>query len=332
MHCIKESIISKKVLYQKYSYNTHPIKEIVDIDIDKSIIDLFHKVVNNNSTKIALTYEDKIYTYKDIDRISDGIAYHLMNLGLCGKTIGIYMDKSDEFIISILGVLKCNCVYVPLSKNNSMNRTVYMLEKTGIEHIICNNNDTSFSCINHYYYNDLLEEVDTYNANPCDISKPGVAYIIFTSGSTGKPKGITIKQSSIINLVNSLDDVLFNGERNNFSQIGLLADMLFDMSVGQMYMTLLTGRTLNIIPDYIKKSPRKLIKYINDKKTELCDITPSLMEIYYEYLDTYPASYHTKRLYSYDIIKNIILNYERVILLFIGEEDEKLSYFHLINE
>lgn len=261
------------------------------MDIDKNIIDLFHKVVNNNSNKIALKYKDKIYTYKDIDSISDSIAFHLMNLGLGGKTIGIYMDKSDEFIISILGVLKCNCVYVPLSKNNSMNRTEYMLEIIGIENIICNNNDITFSNINHYYYNDLIKSKESFNTCLNDVPKTGVAYIIFTSGSTGKPKGISIKHSSIINLVKSLDDVLFNRERNNYSQIGLLADILFDMSVGQLYVTLLTGRTLDIIPDTIKKSPRNLIEYINDRKIELCDITPSLMEITYEYIDNMQVHY-----------------------------------------
>lgn len=227
---------------------------------------------------IAVETENKKMTYVDLDRMSTAMANNLMRQGIKeGSIIAIYMEKGAEFIVTLMGILKCGCSYLPIDFSYPQKRIQYILSISGANAIICTNKNTILnSTIPQCLYEELIVECcSEYYLN--EHIQRNIAYVIFTSGSTGNPKGIMIKHSSVVNLVEGLKDVIC--EMADITRIGFLAPVVFDMSVGQIFYSILTGKTLIIISDYIKKDPFKLARYLSEKKIELCDITPQHLRI-----------------------------------------------------
>lgn len=104
------------------------------------------------------------------------------------------------------------------------------------------------------------------------------AYVIFTSGTTGDPKGAMIEHHSVANLARHVRDTLFAplGPALNVSSI---ASFAFDSSVKQVFATLLNGHTLHIPADDTRRDPARLHAFIEQRRIDLCDTTPSLFAL-----------------------------------------------------
>ncbi|HEY0606950.1 MAG TPA: AMP-binding protein, partial [Herpetosiphonaceae bacterium] len=98
---------------------------------------------------------------------------------------------------------------------------------------------------------------------------------MYTSGSTGRPKGVMVKQQGLVNLVYGLrayfDDPVVR-------QVGLITSISFDISVNQIFPTLIFGRTLHIISDPVKFDSRALLRYLHAESIQLLDAVPSYMQ------------------------------------------------------
>ncbi len=101
-----------------------------------------------------------------------------------------------------------------------------------------------------------------------------LAYIIYTSGSTGRPKGVMVQQRGLLNLCYGLraffDDAAV-------TTTALITSISFDISVNQIFPTLLFGRTLHIIPDPVKYDSRVFVQYLTEHKIDLFDAVPSYL-------------------------------------------------------
>ncbi len=82
---------------------------------DKTIIDLFNNQVEETPSDIALQMHKETLTYKELGEVSDKFAAFLKYKNINeGEIVGVMMDRSIDTIVAILGILKLNCVYLPL--------------------------------------------------------------------------------------------------------------------------------------------------------------------------------------------------------------------------
>lgn len=281
-----------------------------------NILSKFKQVCKQNPKVIALACADQSYTYQQMDMISDEIAFNLLALRIQpGARIGLLMDRTEKTILIIFGVLKIGCTYVPLSKENPIKRIKYMQEIANLDYIIGDDDCASFT-EKWIKCNDLLipNQIGVFNDHYPDNKK---LYTIFTSGTTGKPKAFDISQAAMCNLVESLEQCNWGGDAQKYNVIGELAELVFDMSQAQIYLALLTGRTLDIIPTQVKKNPRKLSSYLEERKITHCDITPTLLEVYENYLisnnirNNYPLTWTTSgEKISLELVQKVI-NYSK---------------------
>ena len=99
-------------------------------------------------------------------------------------------------------------------------------------------------------------------------------YINFTSGSTGTPKGVAVCHRSVIDFVPQFDSVFGIGQDD---RIGNQAPFDFDVSVKDIYSTLLTGATLVLVPRDYFSQPAKLMDFLADNAITTCTWAVSAM-------------------------------------------------------
>lgn len=97
-----------------------------------TISDLITVTASKYEDKIAVKYEDQQLTYKELEIRSNKLAYRLRKMGVGpGKLIGIYIERSLDMMVALLGTLKAGAAYIPLDPAYPADRISYMLEDSG---------------------------------------------------------------------------------------------------------------------------------------------------------------------------------------------------------
>ncbi|MDB9510452.1 amino acid adenylation domain-containing protein [Kamptonema animale CS-326] len=215
-----------------------------DYPKDVCIHQLFEAQVERSPDAIALVFEDKQLTYKELNQRANQLAHHLHNVGVSPEVmVGICVERSLEMVVGLLGILKAGGAYVPLDPAYPPERLAFMLQDAQVPvlltqgrlvkslpkhqgRIVCL--DTDWEIIERQNEANLISEVKFDN----------LAYVIYTSGSTGKPKGVAIEHRNAVALLDWARQV-FTSE----DLAGVLAStsICFDLSVFELFVPLSWG-------------------------------------------------------------------------------------------
>src|SRR5262249_44576306 len=92
---------------------------------------LFELQAQRTPEAMALVYRERTLTYRELNQRANRLAQHLQALGLgLEKVAGIYVQRSLDMVIALLGVLKAGAAYVPLAPSYPRERLACMLEDT----------------------------------------------------------------------------------------------------------------------------------------------------------------------------------------------------------
>ncbi len=201
---------------------------------EKTIVDLFVAQVENTPDAIALVFDDKEFTYSELDTISNQFANYLLTGFTIEKEdlVTVKLERSEWLYISLLAILKTGGAYVPVDPNYPQQRIDYI-----------ENDSNSKVTINDMIVSDFVTKQDRYSTQLPKISLEAnnLAYIIYTSGSTGNPKGVMIEHKSLVNYI------IGQGKAFDFSsseRVLQFSNPAFDASMEQIFLALLHGATL----------------------------------------------------------------------------------------
>lgn len=148
---------------------------------------------------------DQTLTYQQLAQKSNRLCATLKRNGVRpGDCVPVIAERTPEFIIAILAVLKSGAVYVPVDSKYPKKRINLIIEKSRSDIIVV----TSEKLVELFAGNTqkiIYSATVTLNQEtPTSIAEiPGdsPAYVIFTSGTTGIPKGVMVSHHSLLNLI-----------------------------------------------------------------------------------------------------------------------------------
>jgi amino acid adenylation domain-containing protein len=256
---------------------------------DKTIHELFEEQARQTPDNIALVYEGEQLTYKELNEKSNQLARYIRKQykqrtgeELKPDTlIPLFLERSLETIVGILGVLKAGGAYVPMDPEYPKERIDYLLADTKAELLLTQQhlieNGVVYLPPDKALYVDLAEalyqEEETTNL-PLYATAKRLAYVIYTSGTTGKPKGVMIEHPGVINLVLDQQDK-YNAHSSD--RILLFSNYVFDASVEQMFLALLSGATLVVIDSKSIRDGKAFNDFLERNHVSQIDPTPSYL-------------------------------------------------------
>ncbi|RMZ60281.1 hypothetical protein D1632_05645 [Chryseobacterium nematophagum] len=110
----------------------------VEYDTSATIHELFERQVEKTPDHIALVYEDVKLSYRDLNERSNQLAHYLLeNYQIKpDELIPLCLERSEQMLIGILGVLKSGGAYVPMDPNYPMDRIEHILGDTNARVVI----------------------------------------------------------------------------------------------------------------------------------------------------------------------------------------------------
>ncbi|KAH8172493.1 AMP-binding enzyme domain-containing protein [Sarocladium implicatum] len=215
-----------------------------------SIVDVFRRVAAASPSRVAVKDSSAEMTYSELDERSSLLSQWLLGEGLPSETIiGVLANRSCETIVTFFGILKANMAYLPVDANQPWARveetllTVqgerkYLFVGADIPLPASNNREINVLRLPKVLRQQMRRTADTSLHKMPSPTTTSLAYVIFSSGSTGKPKGILIEHRGVVRMAQSFHQFRNGGASAHMSSIS------FDMSVWEIYTSLLNGGTL----------------------------------------------------------------------------------------
>ncbi|UJW29903.1 LLM class flavin-dependent oxidoreductase [Saccharothrix sp. AJ9571] len=216
---------------------------------------LVHRLVEQRAAAapedVAVVAADATFTYRELDRLADGMARRLRELGVTlDEPVGVHLGRSAQLVVALLGILKAGAAYLPLDPDYPHDRLSFMVSDAGVRVIVADSRSAAtarrLGAAEVVVPNSLAEDVDPAAADtaeapdvsPVAPTADNLAYVIYTSGSTGRPKGVMVSHRSVVNLFAGMDGVLGADEPGSWLAV---TSVSFDISVVELLWTLARG-------------------------------------------------------------------------------------------
>jgi len=235
----------------------------MDFPKDKPIHCLFEEQAAKTPDNVAVvgmghgTWGRVSLTYRELNRKSSQLARLLIDKGVTpGTIVGIRTPRSPEMMVGILAVLKAGGAYLPIDPGFPPERIRYMLAECNAKLLLTDYKDNipvgtgGLAPLYLHLVDDSTAhhtQLAPRNSHPAT-SPENLAYVIYTSGSTGKPKGVMIPHSALINFIYSTYHH-YNGRFGPGDNCLSLTSISFDVSVCELFLPLISGSRLVLLPD-----------------------------------------------------------------------------------
>jgi len=250
----------------------------VDYPKDSTIHQMFEARAEQTPDAIAVVFENKQLTYKQLNQKANQVAHYLQKLGVKPEVrVGIYVDRSLEMVVGLLGIIKAGGAYVPIDPAYSSERLSFMRSDAQVQvllaqsHIYEKIRDRVQSVV---FLDSDWENIARESKENClsDVTPDCLAYVIYTSGSTGKPKGVQVNHRSAVHLFAATYPLFNFSERDAWTVFHSYA---FDFSVWEIWGALVHGSKLVIVPLEVTQSPSAFYQLLCSERVTILNQTPS---------------------------------------------------------
>lgn len=232
---------------------------------------------------MAISAWDGDLTYSQLDETANRLAHHLIKYAgvEVGDLVHVCFEKSVWFFVAILAINKAGAAWVPLDPSHPVQRHQQIVQQTRSKLALSSTANVSRCTslvpnvieVTAELDHKLVSDVEQKTPAPLTSVTPDhPIYVLFTSGSTGTPKGLVMEHAAVCTSQTAIS------KRLQFTpQVRMLqfASFVFDLCIGEIVSTLISGATLCVPSDTIRLDGLK--EFIRDFRVTWAFLTPSFV-------------------------------------------------------
>ncbi|MFE0105094.1 amino acid adenylation domain-containing protein [Streptomyces sp. NPDC059009] len=230
---------------------------------EATIVELFERQVAERPEDTAVESDAVSLTYAQLNARANRLARALVWRGVGPESVvAVSLPRSTDLAVALLAVLKAGGAYLPIDPKYPSHRLSYILEHSA-PHLVLTDSETvsvlpatesaplfldDLVDLEHVELGDELAG-DLSDAERTAVLRPEhLAYVMYTSGSSGTPKGVSITHHNVV-----------NGVLRLAARVGIApgrktlagTSINFDVSVFEIFTTLLSGGSVEIVRDVL---------------------------------------------------------------------------------
>lgn len=250
---------------------------------DVCLHELIERQVERTPHAVAVTFEDHQLSYEQLNSRANQLAHYLQSLGMGPeKLVGIFMERSIELIVGLLGSLKTGGAYVPLDPSYPQDYLAFNIDDAQVPVLLTTSHlidklpttQAKIICLDA----DWKQVATQSQLNPhSKVSPANIAYAIYTSGSTGKPKGTMNIHSAVCNYLLWIQSLCCLTADDRVLQ---KTPINFDVSVSECFWPLLCGARLVMAQPGGHQDVEYLVTVIPEHQITTIRFVPSMLQMF----------------------------------------------------
>ncbi len=246
---------------------------------------LFEAQVERTPNAIAVDFEGKQLTYRELNERANRLAHFLRKLGVGPDTlVAVCMERSLELVMALYGILKAGGAYVPIDPEYPQERVAFMMQDASAAVLLTQTRladslregGATVLCLDGDW--DRIAAEDPGNQS-VTMKPDNLAYMIYTSGSTGKPKGAMNTHRGICNRLLWMQEYFALTTTDRVLQ---KTPFSFDVSVWELFWPLLVGARMVVAAPGGHRDSAYLVKLIGEQHITVCHFVPSMLRVFLE--------------------------------------------------
>jgi amino acid adenylation domain-containing protein/non-ribosomal peptide synthase protein (TIGR01720 family) len=250
----------------------------IDYPKHQCIHQLFEQQVKQAPNDIALVFENQQLSYAELNARANRLAHYLRRRGVKPEVlVGLFVERSLEWIIGFLGILKAGGAYLPLDPSLPKESLAFRLQDAQVSVLLTQKrleaalpeSIAQVVCID----SDWSAIARESQSNPTsEIIPENLAYVLYTSGSTGQPKGVAVEHQQLLNYYYAISERLDLSSYHSFATVSTFAADLGNTSI---FSSLCSGGCLHVVSQERAANPETLADYFHCHPIDCLKIVPS---------------------------------------------------------
>ena len=245
----------------------------------------FEQYAARTPDAVACIFDKEHLTYEELNKRANQLAHYLKKRGVGpGQRVGIFVERSLDMMVGLLGIQKSGAAYVPLDPYYPAERIRTILDDAQVPILLTQQallealppHAADVICLD----SDWPQIGQESSSNlVCSARPEDLVYVIYTSGSTGKPKGVQVPHRAVVNLLHSMAHELSMGPDDVFPA---LASFAFDMCIPELYLALVTGGRVVVARREMASNGEELAALLRETGATVVHATPTTWSLLLE--------------------------------------------------